>query len=281
MRFYCGDKIIWQKDLQQLLAGNLPSGWVWVKSSINTRVAYRKASPSVYYKQFIPRSFFEGIKSLIRGSRCQRAIEQQQALVGAGFNTPEIICAGRFKSQEFMISEAFDGIGFGDYLASFFRKSSGARLKLKRQLLNSVGNLVGDLHSAGIVHGDLRPNNILINFKNNMFVLSLIDNERNQLYKKIPYKKIHKNCVQITMFKPCDMTKSDRLRLWYAWQKKYPFFCIEKNSELRSVGIQLMRDIFTRTGQRLQNKSADDLVSSKIDKKYDPLLSAVSEVAEQ
>jgi tRNA A-37 threonylcarbamoyl transferase component Bud32 len=273
MKFYCGDKNIWQKDIQQLLNGELPYGWEWIKSSVNTKVAYREASPSVYYKQFIPRSFFEGVKSAVRGSRCQRAIKQQQVLVAAGFNTPEIICAGRFNNQEFMISEAFDGIGFGDYLASFFRKSSGARLKLKRQLLHSVGELVGSLHAAGIVHGDLRPNNILVTVKNNMFLLSLIDNERNQVYKKIPDKKIHKNCVQITMFKPCDMTKTDRLRLWYAWQQKYPFFSVEKNSVARSSGIQLMREVFARVGQRLQDKSADDLVNSSIDKKHDPLSS--------
>jgi hypothetical protein len=52
-----------------LLDGELPSGWEWVDSSANSIVARRLRPHPVYYKEFLSRSPFEGIKNLFRGSR--------------------------------------------------------------------------------------------------------------------------------------------------------------------------------------------------------------------
>jgi hypothetical protein len=62
------------KEIPTLLRGQLPPDWEWVDSSSNSIVAKRLQPYPAYYKEFLSRSPFERIKTLLRGSRCQRAM---------------------------------------------------------------------------------------------------------------------------------------------------------------------------------------------------------------
>ena len=244
-------------EIQMLNKGAMPDDWEPVSSSIFARVAFKKSTPQVFYKQFLPRNFMETPKALVRGSRCQRAIKQLKVLKRNNFRSPNVLCWGKLKQgREFMVTEAVDGVGVGNCLASFFRGiTEPDLLKQKRVILGALGAEIGRLHSEGIVHGDLRPNNVLIERSLSPPVFHFIDNERNKMYKKISRKLLIKNLVQIGMLADIDISKTDRSRFFRG------YIGVHKEFDKELVG-----EIFTTTLKRLERKNSGSLGSPKLAK---------------
>ena len=86
----------------------------------------------------------------------------------------------------------------------------------RRQLLHVLGEAVGRMHRAGIVHGDLRPGNILARKSDGRWEVFFIDNERTKKWPFLPNRLRLKNLVQINML-PSDVSKTDRLRFFHAY----------------------------------------------------------------
>ena len=205
-----------------LLDGELPSGWEWVDSSVNSIVARRLKPKLVYYKEFLSRSPFEGIKSFFRGSRCQRAISKGKILRQRGFYSPVVSCWGKKGNRHFMISEGVDALGLGDYIDKHWQRPlSGGEISAKRRFIEQFGTMIGELHKNGICHGDLRVNNILVHESTGEVIFYFVDNERNTLFKKIPRRLIRKNLVQINMMQSPYISRQDRLRFFQAYCEAY------------------------------------------------------------
>ncbi|WP_019528817.1 lipopolysaccharide kinase InaA family protein [Dasania marina] len=245
-------------EIQQLNAATLPNGWQSVDSSPYAKVAVN-ADHSLFYKAFLPRNIWETPKAWLRGSRGQRAITQSQTLPKQGFNTPAVIAWGKLSGgREFMLTLAVNGIGVGSCIASYFRQPSNAQaLYWKRELLRSLGKLVGQLHSAGIIHGDLRPNNVLVELGKQPYTFHLIDNERNQSFKRIPYKLIVKNLVQIGMLADIDLSRTDRMRFYQSYLQHYSRFN-------RAAASRLSLEVYQTTMHRLSTKNPDRLGSPNL-----------------
>lgn len=203
----------------------LPPGWDWVNSSNHAVVAKNTGdqnSQQVFFKMFLHRSLGEGIKAFLKGSRCHRSIQQSDVLLKHGFNAPEVYCWGRCLSYDFMITQAIVSIGYGDYIKNYSKlvekqnkpKNIAEIVSSKRLLVSSLGSLIGRLHQTGIIHGDLRPNNILVQTDYPIPEFYFIDNERNKFYKYPPRKLIIKNLVQIMMFFPKDLSFTYRQRFY-------------------------------------------------------------------
>lgn len=250
------------KDLLQLNKTDLPSGWQWVNSSPYANVA-TNIDQSLFYKAFLARNIWETPKALLRGSRCKRAIEQAQHLPLQGFNTPAVVCWGKLdKGREFMLTEAVNGIGVGSCFASYFRqRKDKTSLTWKRLLIRSLGELVAKLHSAGIVHGDLRPNNVLLELNKQPYRFHLIDNERNKQYRTVPYKLVVKNLVQIGMLAGIDISNTDRMRFYQSYLKHYARFNHASSRDLA-------KEVYNRTMQRLATKRPDRLGSPDLPQSY-------------
>ena len=151
------------EGVRVLLDGELPSGWEWVDSSVNSIVARRLKPKPVYYKEFLSRSPFEGIKNFFRGSRCQRAIIKGKILRQRGFHSPIVSCWGKKGNRHFMVSEGIDASGLGDYIRTHWQHPlSEEEILAKRGVIRKFGKIIGELHKNGICHGDLRVNNILV-----------------------------------------------------------------------------------------------------------------------
>ncbi|WP_101758451.1 lipopolysaccharide kinase InaA family protein [Oceanicoccus sp. KOV_DT_Chl] len=251
------DRSSMEKDIAELNEDALPAGWQWVNCSVFARVAHSQGSNNVFYKQFLPRNYMETPKAWFRGSRCERAIKQLNVLKDNNFQSPEVLCWGSLSGgREFMVTQAVDGVGVGSYLASYFRGvSTPALLKEKREIISSLGAEVGRLHQAGIVHGDLRPNNVLIERDGCSIAFHFIDNERNKQYRKIPKKLLIKNLVQIGMLADIDLTNTDRVRFLKAYQR-----------QMSSFNQALVAPIYQKTRARLVGKDPDSLGSPNLSK---------------
>lgn len=235
--------------VRQLLNRRPPAGWEFIQSSESTVVAKCLDPTFAYYKEYLGRSLLEGMKGLLRGSRCERARTQSQLLIEHGFRSPSILCWGHYRKQEFMITEGIAGLGFAKYIYTHWQRPlSKADLRLKRRIIDALAREIGRLHKTGIAHGDLRLDNILFEISDGKPVFYLIDNERNRKYRKIPRRLVKKNLVQVNMVLPGVVTNTDRLRFFQTYNKVYGRFTTNGQ---RTIG----RRVSKKTLQRLRGKS--------------------------
>lgn len=236
-------------DVKQLVQGRTPKKWEYIDSSDHTVVASRLTSDPVYYKEYLARTFLEGLKGWLRGSRCDRARIQSHLLLRLGFHSPAVVCWGQYGKREFMISQGVPGQAFAKYIYEHWRRPlSHEQLRLQRQLIRELGQEIGRLHRLGIVHGDLRLNNILFEPTHDKPQFYFIDNERNRKYRRIPLYQIKKNLIQVNMIPPTVITLTDRLRFFRAYSQVYGRF--SANQQRR-----LAHDIQNKAMQRLRIKS--------------------------
>jgi len=234
--------------IQTLDQGQTPEGWSTVASSINAQVSY-SASKAAYLKIFLARNKLESLKAILRGSRCYRARKNGEFLSSSGFNTPSCSCWGKLSNgREFMITQASAGTGVTQYLREQLNTDKSPQgLKHKRLFLCELGTVVGQLHLAGIVHGDLRTSNVLTEFDGERYTVYFIDNERNSHHRTIPLALIKKNLVQLNMLLPTELSKTDRWKFFLAYSAAYPRFT---TAEIK----QLATEIYLTAMNRLRKK---------------------------
>ena len=260
--YICGNKADkFKEEVPCIVEKNLPDSWEWVNSSENTIVAKNtqdRIEENVFLKIFLDRSVLEGVKSSIRGSRCQRSIKQSDTLSDLGFNVPEVCCWGSSHGKDFVITKAIPSIGYADYIKNNVKLIENSKnqetvsdlIKNKRKLVSGIGQLVGDLHHKGLIHGDLRPNNILVKDKNQKYEFYLIDNERNMLHKNPADKLIIKNLVQIMMFFPEDLSSTYRCRFYKSYFKILNRFKAEEQKKI-------IRAVHDKVADRLKGRSRE------------------------
>lgn len=243
-----------REDIHLLSQGDLPLDWQWVPASENACVATRLDARPVYFKMFYNRNKLERFKSIVRGSRCRRAVEGSTLLERHGFRVPPIVQVGRVqegrnRGLEYFVSEAVAAVGLADYVYENWRRPLCAeQLVLKRNTLVDLGRLIGRMHRKNIVHGDLRPNNVLVSDDGASLGFYFIDNERNSVSQSMPEKKRIKNLIQIGMIFPSVLSRTDRLRFFKS-------YC--SAGGLRpSIVRGLAGEVFRLTNKRLAGRDA-------------------------
>lgn len=203
-----------------LAAGELPPGWDWMGSSSSARVA-RQSPHDIFYKEFLPRGPWEYLKARLRGSRAERARNNSDKLLRAGFNAPRNLCWGSLsRGREYLFTRAVPGEGVTTWLRVRLHERSARHLQQRRQLLRELGTFIGRLHRAGFVHGDLRPSNVLAVMAGERFDFALIDNERTLQGQPPDLRGLKKNLMQLNMLLPSDLTRSDRWRFFQCWRNE-------------------------------------------------------------
>jgi serine/threonine protein kinase len=204
----------------RLSQDELPAGWSLVGSSKTAKVAYNEQR-NLYYKEFLPRSPFESLKAMIRGSRATRARKNDALLHNAGFDVPVNLAWGSLpRRREYLISRGVDGKGITHWLRETLADRTGDALAVRRQLVRELGVFIGRLHATGFIHGDLRTSNVLASLHDGGFAFALIDNERTVLMSPPAGKLLLKNLMQLNMLLPSDLTHTDRWRFFLSWRRQ-------------------------------------------------------------
>lgn len=182
-----------EHDVSQLENNILPKNWEWVSCSKQARMARYNGSPACYFKEFIPKSNMEILKSKFRGTRCEIWVKQARIAEDAGFEIPEILAFGVLKNKNhYLITAAGPSGSVSEYLT----KKTENDEPMRQEWIKAFGRYIGQMHKAGIVHGDLRAGNILMEpGMPSRFVM--IDIERNSYHSLVPLSLVKKNLVQL------------------------------------------------------------------------------------
>lgn len=231
-------------------SGKVP-GFGRVESSVYAMVyCFEYEGRNFFYKSFLHRSRLEPVKEILRGSRAERALNGHLLLKENGLFTPQVVVTGKKGPHNFMVSEAIEN---GMELHQYFRDEftpplEKERIRIKREIICTLGHTIGRMHALGIYHGDLALGNIIFipsNPLNSRY--AFLDNERTVYYKRLPERKIVKNLAQLNMIFDSTITSTDRLRFFHAYLKENPALLLYKES--------LIRSIFNKTAKRIARKA--------------------------
>jgi len=226
-----------------------------MESSRNSRVLRFHAScggeRTIYYKEYIRRSPVDWLKQLLYPCRAMRAFHASLMLAEAGFLSPTVIGAGwagrgLLGKRSFLATEEVAGARpVYKYLVPPHCDESGCTHRDRSELVRSLGRTIGRMHRAGIVHGDLRPGNVLARKAADCWEFFFLDNERTRRRRILPASLRLKNLVQINML-PQGISRTDRMRFFHAYMLANPSVC--------AAYKQWAERIMTRTRRRFRRK---------------------------
>ena len=254
----CCSQKIFNLIVDILSKNTIPDNWIRVKSSRNSIVwKFLVDNNWFIFKEYLSRNAFEGIKAFLRGTRAERAWRNSKLLIHKKIPTPTLVLLGKRISrflnyQNFLITEFIpNAIGIDTLFRIFLNIPwNKENILFKRFLIQRLGTFVGRLHAQGIIHGDLRLDNILLVYENRYEIkFYLIDNEKTKYFLKgIPNRLRLKNLVQLNMIILPLITITDRMRFF----KSY----LNENPSLQPFAKKFARKVILATIKRLQKRNS-------------------------
>ncbi|WP_422451644.1 lipopolysaccharide kinase InaA family protein [Endozoicomonas sp. ALC066] len=162
-------------------------------------------------------------------------MKQARIAEDAGFEIPEILAFGVLKNKNhYLITAAGPSGSVSEYLT----KKPENDEPMRQEWIKAFGRYIGQMHKAGIVHGDLRAGNILMEpGMPSRFVM--IDIERNSYHSLVPLSLVKKNLVQLIKrisFK--HFTAKDRALFFRHYNLAYKRF--DKNAQ-KALAFEVIR----------------------------------------
>ena len=210
------------------------------------RLSFKNTVHNIYLKHFLYRSGWDFVKHLFRSGRAKRDFKASLMLQHNGFNTPEIIALGEKRiglccTKTFMMTgELEDAEPIHKIVAHIGRGQSEGQVE-RKEFIAAFGRTIGQMHRAGIFHGDLRMGNILAEKNGNGWQFFFIDNERTKKYAGIPMKLRRKNLVQLNMIGN-NVSERERLRFFASY--------IVQNPSMQSKKKELVDVVMKKTAKR-------------------------------
>jgi len=223
-------------------------------------VPFNNVDTPVYLKQHLSRGIWDTIKHTIRPGRAKREFNASLMLQNNGFDSPTVIALlehrlGPFRTDSLLITKEVEN---AKPIPKFLADS---RPNHSRNLIESFGQTIGQMHARGIFHGDLRLGNVLASREKNVWRFFLLDNERTKKFRKLPDQLRVKNLVQLQMPTAITIGNTDRMRFY----KKYAAENAMGKNEQRTLAEKVLKKTFRRLHGRVEtgNRSNRYLKTNK------------------
>jgi tRNA A-37 threonylcarbamoyl transferase component Bud32 len=166
-----------------------PSRVVW-RLQLNGR--------TVYVKHYRDWSLAGRLARALGYSRARREWEFAGYLRSRGVPTPTVLAWCRQDAQEWLITEAVEPAQAADqwHLEQIWRDDPPARRQVSR-VAAAMGELVGRMHAAGILHGDLHCGNVLVRTDGPQPNLVLLDLHRMRRRGRLSRRQRTANLAQL------------------------------------------------------------------------------------
>lgn len=181
-------------------------GWLSIKKNDRNTIAYH-SELGIYFKSFNRNPVTERLKGVFSGGRAQRTLKGTRLLQAANCLAPDILATGQYSHNDFIIMEALNGPPFLNTLESYLKDKPGSHWR--HDLFRELGFTIGKMHAQGIIHGDLRGNNVVIVPDDDCYRLAMIDNERTRKAFRFNREQ-RRNLKQIMLFGPHYITAAER-----------------------------------------------------------------------
>ncbi len=211
-----------------------------------TRLPFRGQRIRAYVKQFHLHPSLNYLIHLICTGRARRALRATLMLEQHGFNAPRPLALmekkyGPFCADSILITKDVpDSVQLRERLDQLGADSSKWALNKKRRMIREFARLVGRMHQVGIVHGDLRLRNVLVQEQDGCPVFWFIDNERTRRFPALSPGLARKNLVQLNMKSRASNT--DRMRFLKAYARERGLTA----EELKAIARMVVRGMDRR-----------------------------------
>ncbi len=209
-------KEAYTQALQQFFSGD--PAWKQVKQNSRNTIAIHP-DMGVYFKSFNRTSITERLKSTFTGGRAKRTLAGTELLQEAGCMAPKILATGYYPDNDFIIMEALEGAPLLNAIESYLRDTPDSQWR--KNLFCELGLTIGKMHANGIIHGDLRGNNVVIVPDHQRYRLAMIDNERTRKAFRFNREQ-QRNLKQIMLFGPCYITPVERDLFFDCYFQAFP-----------------------------------------------------------
>jgi len=252
-------------DMVAACASSSDCSFTRVASSQNARVYHaflqaQDAMMEVFVKHYLFRSRFDQLKHFFRSSRGRRALEATLMLRRNGFYAPKPVLfmekrLGPLKTSSLFISEKVPGATSLKHLLKSLSQDNSARaLDKKRSLIREFGRTVGRMHNKGIVHGDTRLSNVLVQEEDGKFLFWFIDNESTRKIPGLSAMTACKNLDQINI--RAKVSNSDRLRFFSEYARERGLNSVDYRKIAGMVMARTAKRQDERAGRKPWKKTA-------------------------
>jgi serine/threonine protein kinase len=202
--------------IEQLLSDD--GSWRLIKRNTRNTIAFH-SELRVYFKSFNHTNIKEGLKRLFTGGRAQRTLNGTRLLHQAGCQAPDVVAMGHFPGNDFILMESIEGPPLRNALESHLKHQKHP--EWRRALFQELGLTIGKMHAKGVIHGDLRGNNVIILPENHHYRLALIDNERTRKPFRFQREQ-RRNLKQIMLFGPQYITQGEQQLFFSGYFQAFP-----------------------------------------------------------
>ncbi|MFP4053414.1 MAG: lipopolysaccharide kinase InaA family protein [Phycisphaerae bacterium] len=246
------------KAARDLLAGRLDEvtfpeshGWEKVKENAS-RTVYRGSieGQDIYLKQFRSRTALHRIGRSLGISDALGELHFLQHLTQSGVPTPPPLAACCVNGTEWLATAAVAPCTPADqWHAQQLEQGEQGRRAIRRAT-RQLGQLVGRMHKAGVIHEDLHCGNVLVRTDTNPPTMVLTDLHRARHRRWLTRRSRAKNLAQLFHDRQSFTSRTDRLRFLKAYLR-----AAEARGSLR--GWQLLVEYFAARHTRGQHAQRD------------------------
>lgn len=199
--------------LQQWLA----DGTATVFKHAPHRTIYRIATGTydIFLKEYRAVALRGWLRELIRSVKARREHAKAEYLAARGISVPKSIGWGMLGSRlspqaSFVVSETLkDARPLSEFLNDLTATAH-------QDIANSLGEFVAKMHSAGAVHRDFHPGNLMIDADGQIV---LIDLHEVRCHRSCSWQQKRDNLITLNRWFMLRSSRTDRLRFWRAYQR--------------------------------------------------------------